>query len=226
VRDFIPPVESEFVTWSTNFNARITATPTAFNLTTLQATAYGTAHDAFVTAYDAANNDGTRTPSAVISKNDAKKVLIDNARMLARIIQAAPSVTNTQKSDLGLTVHSVHAPIPAPAHAPGLVIEGVSGNTVRIRLIDIENPMRRGKPDGVESAGIFSFVGAAAPTEESAWNYEGNATRTVINVVFPPATAPGAKVWFTAYWINPRAQKGPSAIPVGTNIAGGAAMAA
>jgi hypothetical protein len=84
-----------------------------------QATAYGALHDAFVAAYTAANSDATRTPSAIITKDDARVALVANARMLARIVQATPSVTNTQKSDLGLTVRVVEpGPIPPPAAAP------------------------------------------------------------------------------------------------------------
>ena len=79
---------------------------------------------------------------------------------------------------------------------------------------------------GVDGASVFSFVGAAAPTDESAWKFEGNTTRTVVNVLFPNTVAAGAKVWFTAFWFNPRAQRGPASAPVGTNIPGGGAMAA
>ena len=73
---------------------------------------------------------------------------------------------------------------------------------------------------------MFSFVGEEAPTTGAGWNFEGNTTRTMVNVAFPATITPGSKVWFTAFWFNPRALSGPAATPVGTNLPGGAAMAA
>lgn len=224
--EFFPTREAEVVTWSTNFKTKITATPTAYGLTAPQATAYGALHDTFVADYQTASNPDTRSPSAIIAKDQALFNLGANARMLARIVQASPAVTNAQKSDLGLTVRHARAPIPAPSSAPDIDVVSVSGNTVRIRLHDAANPTRRGKPAGVAGAAIFSFVGAGAPTDESAWTFEGTATRTTLLIVFPPATPPGARVWFTARWFNPRQENGPAAVPVGTNIPGDAAMAA
>ena len=225
--DFIPARDSDLVTWSTNFDTRITAAPTTFGLTAAQATAYDALHDAFVAAYNAAANDGSNSTSAIITKNDARVSLVANARLLAAIVQAHPGTTNTMRSDLGLTVRdAAPTPVPPPADAPSIVVVSTSGNTVRVRIIDPANPTRRGKPAGVDGIALFSFVGAAAPTDEAAWKFEGNTTQTAVNVIFPNTTAPGAKVWFTAFYFNQRKQSGPPATPVSTNIAGGGAMAA
>ena len=149
------------------------------------------------------------------------------ARMQQAIGQRFPGTTNTQRSDLGLTVRNPEpTPIPPPASAPNIDVLSVDENTVRIRLHDPANPTRRGKPAGVDGAAIFSFVGDDAPTAEATWRFEGNTTRTAINVTFPNTGAPGSKVWFTAFWFNERKQSGPAATPVGTNLPGGAAMAA
>ena len=92
--------------------------------------------------------------------------------------------------------------------------------------MDPANPTRRGKPAGVDGLSVFSFVGTSAPTDEANWKFEGNTTRTVVDVLFPATVVPGAKVWFTAFYFNARKQRGPAATAVGTNIAGGSAMAA
>ena len=55
---------------------------------------------------------------------------------------------------------------------------------------------------------------------------EGNSGRTRIDITFPSGITPGSKVWFTAFWFNEKKQAGPTTTPVGTNIPGGAAMAA
>src|SRR5439155_14001590 len=118
------------------------------------------------------------------------------------------------------------SPIPAPASSPQIMIKSTIGNTIRIKLIDPANPTRRGKPPGVDGVSIFSFVGEEAPTDAAGWKFEGNTTRTTFDVTFPNTVAPGAKVWPTAFWFNPRALSGPACTPVGANIPGGSAMAA
>ena len=92
-------------------------------------------------------------------------------------------------------------------------------------LHDALNPTRRGKPLGVAGASVFSFVGPTAPAELAAWKFEGNTTRTRVDVLFPADTPPGSKIWVCAFWFNPRAQAGPTSAPVSTNLPGGTGLA-
>lgn len=220
-----PASDTGLLAWSLNFSTRITAAPVPLGLTAAQATAYGTLHTNFSNAM-AAIDPGERSKSLVSAKNAARSALKTSARQLASIIQGQPAVTDAQKIDLGLTVRNAPTPIPPPANAPGITILSTAGNTVKLRLIDAVDSANRGKPAGVDGASVFSFVGAAAPTEEAEWNFEGVTSKTRIDIVFPETITPGARVWFTAFWFNARKQNGPAATPVGTNIPGGAAMAA
>jgi hypothetical protein len=222
---FLPSRDSLLLAWSANFSTRMTAGPVPLGLTAAQATAYATLHSNFETAM-AAIAPGDRSKSLVATKNAAKLALTTSARLLAKIIQGQASVTDAQKIELGLNVRSAPTPIPPPADAPGITILATVGNTVKLRLFDAVDSANRGRPRGTDGASVFSFVGAAAPTEESDWRFEGVAGRTKVDVTFPETTAPGAKVWFTAFWFNERKQRGPAATPVGVNIPGGAAMAA
>lgn len=225
--NFIPDREADLVTWSTNFDTLITAAPTTYGLTAAQATAYATKHSAFVAAYQTASDPATRSPSNIVAKDTAKLALVAEARMLARIVQATPSVTAQQKSDLGLTVRDAEpSPIPPPAVAPGIVIVSVSGHTVRVRLQDVSAPTNRGKPAGVSGATVLSYVGDAPPADAGDWKFEGNTGRTVFDVEFPPAVAAGSKVWLTAFWFNPRKQSGPAATPASAYVQFGGVMAA
>ena len=225
--DFIPGRESELVTWSTNFDTLINADPLIYGLDIGQASAYAALHTAFVAAYQTANDPSTRTPSAIVSKDDAKDALITNARDLAAIVQSFPGTTDILRSDLGITVPDTEpTPIPPPANPPGIDIVSAVGRTVTLRLHDSLSPTTRGKPDGVAGATVFSYVGTAAPVELDDWKFEGNTTLTKYDVNFDPEVANGAMVWFTAFWFNPRAQSGPAASPVSTNMPGGLAQAA
>lgn len=226
----IPTKDSLLVAWGSNFGTKVTASPLTYNLTAAQATAFNGAYTPFVTAYDelaAAREAGTRSMVLTATKDAAKTELLRIGRELYALVQDSLSVSAADKQDVGVVVRDLNpTPTPPPAQAPGIEIRATVGNTVKIRLFDVADSARRGKPLGVIGASVFSFVGASAPTEESAWTFEGNTGLTRLDITFPPETAPGARVWFTAYWFNQRKQRGPAANPAGTNIPGGAAMAA
>ena len=218
---FIPARDANLVAWSNNFNTLISATPTAFGLVAAQATAYATLNTAFDTAYNTIKNNTTRSPANILAKNAAKKTLITSARQLAGVIQKYPSITNSQRSALGLTVPSKPSPVPPPSAAPALEIGAVSGYTVKIKLHDSASGSKRGKPPGVSGASVFSFAGATPSADLSSWKFEGNTSKTAVSVVFANTLAAGAQVWLTAFWFNAKKQSGPPCVPVNTNLQGG-----
>src|SRR5688572_5910823 len=224
----IPTKDSALAAWSTNADTRLTATPTAFGCTAAQATAYTALHDPFIAAYEAAAAVGARSKSLVAAKDTAKANLLRYAREIYAFVQASLTVTDANKELLGVVVRNPEpSPVPAPATAPVLTVKSVSGRTVKIGLRDAASEERRGKPPGVLGASVFSYVGATAPADISAWTFEGNTGRTTIDVVFPSTVAVGAQVWLTAFWFNPRKQSGPACTPVSTNVQfGGVSMAA
>jgi hypothetical protein len=174
-----------------------------------------------VSAYNTAKNSLTRSPANIITKNAAKRAMIVEARQLAGVIQKFPTITNTQRSELGLTVPNTPSPVPVPSSQPAMEITSVSGWTVSLRLHDSTSGTKRGKPAGVSGASLFSFVGAIAPAEIALWKFEGSTGRTKINVSFDSSNAPGTKVWLTAFWFNNRKRSGPACDPISTNLQGG-----
>jgi hypothetical protein len=228
--DFIPANDAELLTFSAAFSEKITLAPTSYGLVAGNATTLASLQSAYASSLAAAVDPETRGGSTVFAKAQARVNLVAYIRLLARAIQGTISVTNQQRYELGLTVRKVEpTPIPAPAFAPTVDVRSVTGTTVRIRLHDAQNPTRRGKPYGVAGASVFSYVGtggASAPAELTAWKFEGNCTRTVVDVVFPAETTPGAKIWICAFWFNPRTQQGPTSEPVSTRVQGGLASAA
>ncbi len=217
--DYIPSRESDLVTWCTNFNTKIGAAPTSYGLTALQATAFAALRTSFVTAYTTANAPDTRSPSNIAAKNTAKVNMIDGPggiRDLAALVQAAPGITPAKLSELGLTVRDREpSPIPAPTVAPEIDFIPTGLRPIRIRLHN-ESTLNRRKPEGVQGATIFYHIGELPPEELSQWTYHQSVTRTTLEVDLPASVAPGSKVWFTAFWFNPRLQPGPAATPVST----------
>jgi hypothetical protein len=218
--------DADIVAGAANFAALITATPTSYGLTAAQATSFGTLKTNLQSAYTAAVEPTTRTPVSIEAKNIALKNMRNGAIALAKIIYSTSTVDDSQLIALGLLPRSSRTPIPAPATAPMIDIVSVRGNTVSIRLHASSDPSKRGKPDGVSGAAIYSFTGATPPTDEREWDFEGLTSRVKMNVTFPNTVEPGSQVWFTAFWFNERKQNGPAADKVTTNLQGGGAMAA
>jgi hypothetical protein len=84
----------------------------------------------------------------------------------------------------------------------------------------------RGKPAGVAMAFMYSFVGSVPPTDTSAFEMEGTATRTTFEVTFPSSVPGGSQVWLAAAWANARTQTGPACAPITVYLQGAAAAAA
>ncbi len=215
-----PTSDTGLLAWSLNFSTLITATPTAYGLTAAQATAYATVHSTFATAL-AACDPNSRNKSAVATKNTARTNLKTQARALASIINGTLTVTLAQKIALGIPPRATPSPVPAPSSSPALEVGTVTGWTVKLKLHDSASGSKRGKPAGVSGASVFSFVGATPPNDMGSWTFQGNTGKTVVDVVFDNSTAPGTKVWFTAFWFNGRKQSGPACAPVSTNLQGG-----
>jgi hypothetical protein len=219
--DFIPSSDAGVLSFATNYSSIITAGPVPLGLSAGQATTLAGLVSSYSASLTASTDPSTRGPAAVLQKAASKRSLIANIRLLARIIQANPAVTNDQRFSLGLPIRNAPAPIPAPGEAPDLDVKSVSGRTIICR-IHRASSTRRGKPFGVAGANVYSFVGTVPPASLNDWKLEGHASRTSsIEVVLPADVAGGSTVWLCASWYNPRGMAGPTSAPVSTNIPGG-----
>lgn len=230
--DYLPSRESELVTWSGVFDQKITAAPGDFGLDAAQAAAYNVLHSAWISAYNAANDNGTRTPASIQTKNTAKEALIrgpGGIRELVKILQAYPGMTNTLRAEISVTIPDDEpSPVPRPTHAPEIDLDAPIMRRVRITLHNEKVFGRRGKPDGVSGALVFTYVGVSppSPTDTGLWQLAANITKPTTEIQFPSSVPTGSTVWITAYWYNPKGESGPSAPAVYTILPGTLAEAA
>jgi len=219
--NYLPSRDGQLVTWSTNFAQVVAADPTAVGLTLQQSDDYTAAQAAYAAGYQTANDPLTRSPSNIEAKNAAKETLVDMTRGLVRIIQAFPGTTDNMRVNLGITVpDDTRTPVPPPSESPVIDIVSVSGTRINIRLHNGESTSRA-KPEGVIGANVFTYVGDAAPTDIDSWTFAGATSKVETAVDLPADTAPGSKVWITAFWFNGKAESGPATPPISTNIPGG-----
>ena len=221
---FLPNRDADLLLWAQNFYSVANVAPTSYGLTAAMLTSF----NALVTSYQAclaACDPGVRNKAAVLAKNDARDALRNSARLLAKLVEGTATVTNSQKSSLGLNVRAAPQPIPPPGFAPQTDIVSVVGHNVKVRLHNSETAGKRGKPAQVKGAAVFSYVGETAPTNPAAYKFEGNTTLTVVDVTFPETVAAGSSVWIIAMWFNERAESGPPSTPVQAIIQYGMSMA-
>jgi hypothetical protein len=214
VRDYIPSRDADLVTWSNNFSTKIATLAPQIGLTALQASAFAALNTAWVDSYMLATSGITRSPGNISKKNDARTAMKAEARVLVGVVQKHPGLDNSIREELLITVPKQRAPIPAPSVSPEIDILEVNGTTVKVRLHN-EALGRRGKPDGVIGASIFSKVAETQPPlDPTQWNFEGNTGKTEFDVAFPESLTPGTKVWITAFWFSPSKESGPGTMPV------------
>ena len=228
--DYLPTREADLVTWANNWQLKISAAPTDYGLTALQATAFTTLHGVWNSSYATANDPGTRSPANIAAKNTAKEAMVDGPggiRALAKLVQAHPGITAQQLTELGLTVRDAKpTPVPPPTVAPEIDFLPTGTRTIRIRLHN-ESTLSAAKPEGVRGASVFYHVGATPPAQLKDWTFCANITRTTLDVDLPAEVASGSMVWFTAFWRNPKDQSGPATTPVSTMVQfGGLSQAA
>lgn len=220
--DYIPSSDAGVLSFASNFSTIVTAAPVPLGLSAGQATTLSGLVASYSASLTASTDPSTRGPAAVLQKSTDRRSLVAYLRQLARIVQANPAVSNTQRFDLGLPARgTLPSPIPAPGEAPDVDVRSVSGRTIMIR-IHRSTGSRRGKPYGVAGANVYSHVGPTPPVSIVDWTYEGHVSRpNRVEVVLPAEVAGGSTVWLCANWFNPRGQAGPTSAPVSTNIPGG-----
>lgn len=225
-RDYLPRTDSGFLNWAANLNSQLVAqgasSPTgdAWGVSAQQIADYTAAYQAYEAAYTAANENSTRTPSSIQTKNDARDALKALSRdYVVDILQVNPAMTNTIRRDLQITVRDTEpTPVDKPDTAPIVYVDKVWGRDVTILLRDSLNSESRARPEGVLGANIIYHVGETEPTTAEQWLPGGNATRTTHTITFPDSAQPGDKVWISALWYNTKGQTGPAATPVSTGI--------
>jgi|SRR5688572_2610801 hypothetical protein len=225
-KSWLPLTDQDLRAFCTAFLATITPVPATYGYVVGDVTSLTSAVEGYTDALAVVDEPSTRTRVTVAAKQMAKDALVALMRSLYKKANAA-NLTDDKREALGLPIVDAEpTPIPAPTKKPGIAIVKRDENLVTIQLFDPEDPNRRGRPDGVGGAAIFTHVGDEAPTAEADWTFEGNTTRMRVNIEFANTVAPGSKVWITAFFFNPRAMSGPAATPVSTYLPGGAAMAA
>lgn len=115
-RGTIPAQDNALLAFATPLSAALTAAPVPLACTAAMATQLAGYLATYSTKLAAAQADATRGKSTIFAKNQAREILVAYLRVVIRQIQGASTVSDQQRTDLGLPVR--HTPT-HPA-APGV----------------------------------------------------------------------------------------------------------
>jgi hypothetical protein len=218
--DYLPGSDAAFLAFTDSMRRIISVDPAAFGISPADAESFATSQIDYATTLRAATDPATRGKYTVQLKDTAKKELVGITRRLARLINNTMSVSDAQRTELGLTVRkTTRTPSAIPATAPKIDVLRVDGHDVTIALRDVLRPTSKARPIGVVAATVFTHVGETPPDDVQQWRFEGGVSSVSrVRYTFDQAIEPGTRVWFAAMWVNPRSQSGPVSEPVSTVI--------
>lgn len=164
--------------WMANFAALITLSPPTYGLTTGDASTIQGVSDTFNAALTTSLDPATRTSPTVAAKDAAKASALAVIRPYAVNISLNPSVSNGDKSAVGVTIRSNSpSPIPAPVIAP--TIEFLMAIPLQQQL-QIRQPgsTSKAKPAGCTGIQLARTVGTVAATDPSQLTIVGTFGKT------------------------------------------------
>lgn len=209
--DAVPRREGELVVWAESFTRALVESEGAWGVATAWAAACRASFVSYREAFREAATPVTRTKSNVQRKREAKAAMLRDLRSAAAVVRHDPRVTDTDRSALGLRVHSrSRARWGRPETSPGVSVRDGGGGVVHLTLSQGD---RVGKPPGVAGADLWYWVGEKPPGNVGAWVVLQGTTRCRVTLALPQEAGPGDTVWYTACWRNPRQERGPMAAP-------------
>ncbi|APZ96302.1 hypothetical protein [Fuerstiella marisgermanici] len=207
-RSLVPTSEGKFSLWIRTLAKILLANPELYGLTEAQVTKLSELVAQWDEDYEAAERARDIARGAVEKRKETRRVLTEEARMLARLVQANPNVTDEARRDAGLPVHKTHrTPASTPKSAPMCQVIATDRLEHMVSYVDSLTPTRRAKPDGVASCQIYVAIGDAAPNA-SDYVLAGVATRTPHKVTFKEDDG-GKTAHYLLRWANAKGDTGP-----------------
>lgn len=209
---YIPTSDAALDAWALNFASRITANPGLYGLATGDAVTIQNAVDTFDAAYQIAGLSGTapktplspstRTPVTIAAKDAARNAMLPIVRTYGIQIRNNAGVSNSDKTDLGLTiVKTTPTPIPTPVTVPLLTMIALNTNGATVNMRDSGTPSIKAKPFGAIGAEVWIQYSPTLIGTRTDPVYLGNATKSP-HVIFPDPAKIGQQAWVVMRWVT------------------------
>ena len=133
-KDAIPRRDALLLSWGNNFASQLATLGMAVGISSSQSSAFAAANTAWSDSYAVVMEPSTKTKTTVSAKDAKRAAMKALARDLARVVNAFPATTNTQRIALGLTPRGgTMSPINPPTVPPVMEIISTMGRTIKDR---------------------------------------------------------------------------------------------
>jgi hypothetical protein len=164
----------------------------------------------YATRYAAAEKAETRTPTAVLMKDETRDALIKAIREVNRVYLAnGPAVTDEDRMNMGLPIHkTTRTPAPVADNAPAFRVDTGTMYRLIIHFFTAGSEKSRAKPPGQHGVEIRWAVSDVPVEDADALVHSAFDTRTPYPHDFQGHER-GKTVYLALRWENTRGEKGP-----------------
>jgi hypothetical protein len=164
---------------------------------------------AWIAAYAPCKDTRNRSQNIVLHKKVKRNEYEQALRMLIKMIDGCPGVTDEEREAMGLALPAAgrKTPIPAPASHPACTVDTSRVLRLAVNFRDSDSAAK-GKPHGVHGAEFRWAILDAAPETVSELTNSGFDTKSPFVLDFDENRR-GKTVWFAARWETNSGLKGP-----------------
>lgn len=187
-QDYIPQKDADFNNWLVNLDAILSVSYAAYGLTLGNSTDITTATNTWSAAYTAATDPVTRTPVTITAKDNARAAAESLVRPFCMQINLNPSVSDAQRTTIGITVRkTTPSPIATPTDVPGVVLKFLTPGGIKLAYVNTTLGDQKAKPPGSKGVELWATVGTEVATDPSQASYKGTVTKSPFSMTFGPA---------------------------------------
>jgi len=212
--------DRQLLTASATMATGLAALPPTSGVPVAMVTDYQQEQTVYANGLAAVLDKTTRTPIAIITKNEARKSLVTLTSQVVSVVNGLPDITDQQKASLGIAPRKKPTRRPVPSASPTIKVVSQMNNTVEMLVGDLGSGKRASMPKDVIGINLFHATGEQPPAQASGWTFEGGFAANKVAVTFDPSIPAGTKVWICAFYFNARKESGPASSPICVALAG------
>jgi len=219
--DYIPRGDNDFQAWADNFEGYVSVNAAAVGLDPADVAPITSGLSDFTSKLAANVTAQLAAQAASQAKKDSRASFETAIRAMVRQLQASPSVNDTERAAMGITVRDTTPTTPTGGISTKPV--GVVDTSQRLRHVlsffDESTPTSRAKPAGIMGCEIWVKVAAPnePPADPSELSFVGLDTKTPYTAEYGGADG-GKTAHYMLRWVRSGGEKGPWSETVSATI--------
>jgi hypothetical protein len=206
--NYIPGPEAIFNTWQNNMTDYVEPKSSLFNIPLEKLRELMRLKTDYKQKYDTSMNPSTKTPAAILARQEARKTYEKYIRQFVKEYLAYNSlVSDEDRRNMGLPVHD-NKPSPAP-EVTTMPVGEVDFSVHQRHTLRVKDNSLTGKTRPENAIGFETWYKIGeAPASDTDFVYAGFSSSTKFVIDYPLEKV-GQTVSYRFRWLNPRNQPGP-----------------